>query len=144
MSYAGYKWGGGNKLGGLDVKYRQYCKINTAYERSRFWHREEGVHLNRNGSAKFTPTNDRHKYDVMFNDWEKGDFATAHAHWAAKGVDVGGDMQTVGGYHSERDLKIPGLSLVIGRTTSTFSIGGTGAYNYITPDPFLRFFMFLW
>ena len=31
---------------------------------------------------------------------------------------------TVGGYHSPDDLKIPGLSLVVGRTTSTYSLGG--------------------
>ena len=166
MSYASYEWGGGNKLGGLDVTYRQFCKINAAYERSRFWGKEYGVYLNRDGSARFVPGNDRHKFDVTFNDWQKGDFATAHTHWAKPGVDwvdVGGTgsnwerynpnasyssgsytVTTVGGYHSPGDMSIPGFSLVVGRTSSTYLIGGTGSYNYITPDPFVRFFMFPW
>lgn len=94
---------------------------------------------------------------------KNGDYATAHTHWEKEGVewvDVGGNNTefqkyhpgtnypirserffTVGGYHSPDDLKIPGPSLVVGRTTSTYSLGG-GEYNFITPDPFIRFFLF--
>lgn len=150
------------RLGQLGVTYRQFSKINTAYQRSRFWHKEYGVVLNRNGSARFVPGADRHKFDVTLRlNPRNGDFATAHTHWAKGGVDwvdIGGTgtnyqrfnqatnypagsqrFTTVGGYHSPQDLTIPGYSLVIGRTTSTYSGG-----NFINPDPFVRFFLFPW
>ena len=165
MQYMQYRAMGG-KLGQLDVTYRQYSKINTAYQRSRFWHKEQGVILNRDGSARFVPQADRHKFDVTLRlNPRNGDFATAHTHWAKDGVDwvdVGGTgtnyqrynagtnypagstrFTSVGGYHSPQDLTIPGYSLVIGRTSGTYSIGGAG-YNYINPDPYLRFFLFPW
>ena len=146
MQYMQYKVMNG-KLGQLDVTYKQFSKINAAYQRSRFWQKEYGVYLNKNGSARFVPPNDRHKLEVVFDDWKKGDFGTAHTHWAKEGTDVviGSEIYTtVGGYHSHQDLNIPGYSLVVGRNSSTYSIGGTGVYNYINPDPFIRFFMFPW
>ena len=146
MQYMQYRAMNG-KLGQLDVTYKQFSKINTAYQRSRFWQKEYGVYLNKDGSARFVPPNDRHKLAVVFDDWKKGDFSTAHTHWAKEGTDVviGTEAYTtVGGYHSPQDLNIPGYSLVVGRNSSTYSIGGTGLYNYINPDPFIRFFMFPW
>ncbi len=145
MQYMQYRAMDG-KLGQLDVTYRQYSKINTAYQRSSFWHKEYGVVLNRDGSARFVPGADRYKFYVTLRlNPRNGDYATAHTHWAKDGVDLGGGVFTVGGHHSPDDLiNIPGYSLVVGRTSSTYSIGGTGAYNYITPDPFIRFFMFPW
>lgn len=133
------------KIGPMDVTYRQYSKINAAYQRSRFWHKEQGVILNKNGSAKFAPRGDRHKYDVTLKmNPRNGDYGTAHTHWAKDGADIGGGLTAVGGYHSPHDLtSLPGYSLVVGRTSSTSSIG-IGNYNYIKPDPFLRFFMFPW
>lgn len=165
MQYMQYRAMDG-KLGQMNVTYRQFSKINTAYQRSRFWHKEYGVVLNRNGSARFVPGADRHKFDVTLRmNPRNGDFATAHTHWAKDGVDwvdIGGtgtDYQrynagtaypagtqrftTVGGYHSPQDLTIPGYSLVVGRTSGTYSIGGAG-YHYINPDPYLRFFLFPW
>ncbi len=166
MQYMQYRAMGG-KLGQLDVTYRQFSKINTAYQRSRFWKEEYGVILNKDGSARFTPAADRNKFDVtMRMNPKKGEYATAHTHWAQEGVDwvdVGGTNSnwqrynpsasypegssvytTVGGYHSQADFNIPNTSLVIGRTTSTYSYYGTNSYNFITPDPFIRFFMFPW
>jgi len=145
MQYMQYKAMDG-KLGQLNVTYRQFSKINAAYQRSSFWHKEYGVILSRDGSARFVPGADRHKYDVTLRlNPRNGDFATAHTHWTRDGVDLGGGVFTVGGYHSPHDLvSIPGYSLVVGRTSSTYSIGGTGAFNYINPDPFIRFFMFPW
>ena len=145
MQYMQYKAMDG-KLGQLNVTYRQFSKINAAYQRSSFWHKEYGVILSRDGSARFVPGADRHKYDVTLRlNPRNGDFATAHTHWTRDGVDLGGGVFTVGVFHSPHDLvSIPGYSLVVGRTSSTYSIGGTGAFNYINPDPFIRFFMFPW
>lgn len=92
-----------------------------------------------------------------------GDIATAHVHWAKEGVDwvdVGGQnyqrynpdltypegssvFTTVGGYHSPADLMIPGYSIVVGRTSGTYSFGN-GTFNYFDYDPFLRLFLFPW
>ncbi|MFV0267430.1 MAG: RHS repeat domain-containing protein [Draconibacterium sp.] len=63
MQYMQYRAMGG-KLGQMDVTYRQYSKINTAYQRSSFWKKEHGVILNRDGSARFAPRADRNKFDV--------------------------------------------------------------------------------
>jgi len=165
MQYMQYKAMGG-RLGQMDVTYRQYAKINTAYQRSSFWKKEHGVILNRDGSARFAPQADRNKFDVTLRiNHRNGDYATAHTHWAKDGVDwvdVGGTgtryqrynaataypigstrFTSVGGYHSPQDLTIPGYSLVVGRTSGTYSIGGAG-YHYINPDPYLRFFLFPW
>ncbi len=85
------------KIGPLNVTYRQYSKINTAYQRSRFWHKEHGVILNRDGSARFAPRADRHELSVTLRmNPGNGDFATAHTHWAKAGVNVGGGAFTVG------------------------------------------------
>ncbi len=145
MQYMQYRAMDG-KLGQLNVTYSQFSKINAAYQRSSFWHKEHGVILSRDGSARFVPRADRHKYDVTLRlNPRNGDFATVHTHWTRDLVDLGGGVFTVGGYHSPHDLaSIPGYSLVVGRTSSTYSIGGTGAFNYINPDPFIRFFMFPW
>lgn len=71
---------------------------------------------------------------------------TAHTHWAKDGKIVGYDVdgtpiETVG-HHSEQDLQLPGQSFVVGRTTSSYYIQGTSNFEYIQPDPFLRYFSF--
>ncbi|MCL2412612.1 MAG: hypothetical protein FWC98_00555, partial [Bacteroidales bacterium] len=141
MQYWQYKAMGG-RLGPMDITYRQFARMNTAYQRSRFWQREYGVVFNRDGSARLVRGN---RYDVtMVVRPRDGEFATAHTHWARAGRDVvvnGQPFTTVGGYHSPQDLKIPGFSVVIGRTTSTYSIG-TGVSHFIRPDPFIRFHLF--
>ena len=156
----------GRKLGLLNASYEQYSKTNTAYQKSRFWHKEYGLIYNKNKTARFVPHTDRHKFDVTLTlNLKEGDFATAHTHWAKEGVDwvdIGGTglkyqryepsisypegseiFTTVGGYHSPQDLNIPGYSLVVGRSSSTYSLG-IGTYDYINPDPFVRFFLFFY
>jgi len=125
------------------MTYRQYNKINIAYQRSRFWHREYGVYLNNDGSAQVFQGN---KYDVEFK-IKSDTWGTAHTHWDKGGRIIGVDSSgenivTVGGHHSSQDLNIPKFSLVIGRATSTYSY--MGGFKYYQPDPFLRFFLFPW
>lgn len=75
LSFASWKWGGGEHVGGSNITYRQFCKINTAYQRSRFWHREYGVILNTNGRASMVRGN---KLNVSMSINKKaGDYATA-------------------------------------------------------------------
>jgi hypothetical protein len=139
MQYMQYKQMNG-RLGQLDVTYRQFSKINMAYQKSRFWQKEYGVVLNRDGSARMIRGE---KYEVTMDiRLRAGEYATAHTHWAREGIDLGNNNFTVGGYHSQQDLSIQGYSMVAGRTTSTYSIYGTNVYHYINPDPFVRFFLF--
>ena len=89
------------------------------------------------------------RYDVTMNIRPRdGEFATAHTHWTRDGANVihnGQPSTTVGGYHSPHDMQsIPGYSIVVGRTTSTYYMQGMSTYNYISPDPFIRFFLFPW
>ncbi|MDR2424558.1 MAG: hypothetical protein LBD59_07525 [Prevotellaceae bacterium] len=142
MQFAQYKMMGG-QIGGQDVTYRQFSKINTAYQRSRFWRREFGVYLNEDGSAKITPWKDSNKYSVKFSSKQGNINKTMHAHWAKKGVDIEGGYETVGGYHSPDDMALfRGTSFVVGRTTSSYLTHSMGGWKYIYPDPFVRFFLF--
>lgn len=153
-------------LGSHKISYNQFTKINTAYQRSRFWKNEHGVILNRDGSARFAPKTGRHKFHVdMRMSPGKGDFGTVHTHWAKPGVewvDVGNAgtyferfysnrsytqgstiITTAGNSHSPGDLRLPGLSGVVGRTGSSYYYG-VGNPTTIQNDPFLRFFLFPW
>ena len=148
MSYASWRWGGGNNIGGQDITYRQFNAMNTAYQRSRFWRREFGVYLNNDGSAKITPWRDTNKYFVRFGSRTGNVNQTMHAHWEREGLNVIVNGQlgtTAGGYHSDWDMRnFPGFSIVVGRTTSTYFYQGGANYNFINPDPFVRFFLFPW
>lgn len=152
-------------IGSHKITYKQYTKAIAVHQRARFWKKENGLYLNRDGSARMVPRNDRHKFSVTFDDWQAGDFGTVHAHWARPGVDwvdIGGtntkferfnpaktyppgstQFVTVGSTHSPGDLNLPGLSVVVGRTGSSYFYG-VGTPIQISPDPFLRFFLFHW
>ena len=167
MSYGSYKFGGGNtEIAGRKLSYRQFSKINTAYQKSRFWKKEHGVYLNNDGSARFVPRNDRHKFHVTFDDWQSGDFGTFHSHWAKPGsewANIGGTgkwrrynssynypagsykVTAVGNSFSPGDISgLRGTSYVSGRTGSYYMLGGNSTIGQFSPDPFLRFFLFPW
>jgi hypothetical protein len=154
----------GRKLGPLGVTYEQFSKINSTYQRSRFWGREFGVYLNENGSARITPWRDTEKFRVRFRSRLGNVNRTMHAHWARDGQEwvelpngrfqrFNGDptsypagsylFETVGGYHSPADIfSLPGYSLIVGRTSSTYFNQSVSNFTWIQPDPFLRFFLF--
>lgn len=89
MSYASWKWGGGNNLGGYDVKYSAYCKMNAQMQRSRFWHREFGGYLMDDGSyvkGAFRHSSKYHyDFDGAYNDLSatqvKHVVSRVHTHW---------------------------------------------------------------
>jgi hypothetical protein len=151
------------QIGGQNVTYEQFSKINTAYQRSRFWRREFGVYLNEDGSAKITPWKDTGKFSVNFRSSQGNVNRTAHAHWAKEGQEwvelpngrfqkYNGNpnsypsgsytFETVGGYHSPPDIAgLPGTSFVVGRTSSSYLTNSMSGWRY-TSDPFMRFFLF--
>jgi hypothetical protein len=162
-SYVGWKHGGGNNIGGKDISYKQFKAMNTAYQRSRFWRREFGVYMNNDGSAKITPWKDTHKFSVNFRSSQGNIYKTMHAHWTAEGEDwamlPNGQYTkydpaatypngttvstTVGGYHSPQDMQhLLGLSIVMGRTSSTYLHNNMTGWSYIRPNPFVQFFYF--
>jgi hypothetical protein len=87
-SFIGWK-AGGNKIAGNDVKYSSYKAMNAQLQRSRFWHREAGGFLMKDGS--YIPVNRQHtsKYDVDFTeamksltlDQQKLVATRVHTHW---------------------------------------------------------------
>ncbi len=144
MQYASWKWGGGNKLGDLDITYRQFSKINTMYQRSHsiFGSRKEnGVYINtQDGSARFVPRNDRYQDKVVFDDFRPGDAATAHSH-------LQNQMTYASNSHSPDDiLNFHGYnSLVVGRIgSSTMMAYQNLPHVLIQSNPYLRFFLFPW
>ena len=162
MSYAGYKWGGGDNLGGKHISYRQYCGMNADYQRSRFWHKENGGYLMTDGSIKRVPYTDEHYLGVEFKNPPSGAWASYHTHWANPGTtyqvtlpnyDKPTDLDLLLGnytngvasqYHDAQDLSITGNTYVINRFDGSFHPYGAASYSVITPDPFIRFFMFNW
>ena len=132
MSYGSYKFGGGNtEIAGRRLTYRQFNKINTAYQRSRFWRKEHGVYLNNDGSARFVPRNDRHRLHVTFDDWQQGDFGTFHSHWAKPGS----EWAYIGGTVEPKRYN-PYYNYPAG----SYKVTAVG--NSFSPDPFLRFSLF--
>ncbi len=162
MSYAGYKWGGGDNLGGKHISYRQYCGMNADYQRSRFWQKENGGYLMTDGSISRVPSADEHYMGVEFKNPPSGAWASYHTHWANPGTTyqvtlpnydrptdldllLGNYVNGVGSqYHDAQDLTISGNTYVINRFDGSFHPYGATSYNVIAPDPFIRFFMFNW
>ena len=54
-----------------------------------------------------------------------------------------GRLKTIGGYHSPDDVvNFKGISFVFGRTSSSYLTSFLSGWNYVYPDPFVRFFLF--
>ncbi len=161
-SYAHYRYRGGRDIQGIR-SYRQYHKINTAFQRSRFREIEFGFILNDDGTkqtARIIPGN---KFDVPFRygDFVDGDYAMGHTHWAKEGSQwayIDGNyvrfdpavhpetslFRASGNHHNELDLNMPLFSIVVGRTGSSYFFPGASQSNLIRPDPFIRYFLFPW
>ena len=144
MQFASWQWGGGNKLGDLDITYRQFSKINTMYQRSHsiFGSRKEnGLYINtKDGSARFVPRNDSYQDKVVFDDFKPGDAAIAHSH-------LRNQMTYASNSHSTDDiLNLKGFnSLVVGRIGSSTMMGYQNLpHVLIQSNPYIRFFLFPW
>ncbi len=162
MSYAGYKWGGGDNLAGKHISFRQYCGMNADYQRSRFWQKENGGYLMTDGSISRVPSANEHYMGVEFNNPPSGAWASYHTHWANPGTTyqvslpnydratnldilLGNSVNGVASqYHDTQDLTVSGNTYVINRFDGSFHPYGAANYNVIAPDPFVRFFMFNW
>jgi RHS repeat-associated protein len=76
------------------VTYKQFKTMQEDYQRSRFWRKEYGGILTKDGGVARAPAQNRHSLRVdftqgMINDANNqgGAFASYHTHWARGGVD---------------------------------------------------------
>jgi RHS repeat-associated protein len=171
MSYMQWKSIGG-KVNGIDVNYRGLCRINAAYQRSKFWHKEYGGYIFDGGEVRLRGAS--HRFTHEFN---RGNLniakATFHIHWArgsslyafntetedysrigSNALQIDAAMQAKYGslgyteidetfwYHSPNDLA--------NLPGNSFVISG-GGYSFYNgslstynsySDPFMRYFLF--
>lgn len=159
-SYYGWKFDGGNNLGGHDISYRQYLSMQADFQRSRFWRNERGGFLLDNGKIWRFPASSRTSHGINWQgDIPEGAFAMYHTHWDAPGKTIwvnsmgdrvdnssnplallapGVGQTTTARYHGAYDY-MPWDSYVINRFDMSFNPGGTSTLNTFS-DPFLRFF----
>ncbi|MFN5847958.1 MAG: RHS repeat-associated core domain-containing protein [Chitinophagales bacterium] len=80
-SYAGWRWGGGSKMGEIDVSFRQYMGMQADFQKSRFWKKEYGGFLMNDGSySSVGRGDDLGMRNVTIPVGAKAFF---HSHWAA-------------------------------------------------------------
>ncbi len=73
-------------MGGVDVSYRQFCKMQTLFQRSRAWGREMGGYLMEDGSFKKVSNGTSSRVDL--GPRPDGAIAEFHTHWDRPGKTV--------------------------------------------------------
>jgi hypothetical protein len=157
---------GGNKLGDVNVSYRQYLTMQADYHRSRFWHKEYGGYLLEGGGVQRAYTDNRHNTQVDLGPRPANAIAEYHTHWMRPGltrtVDANGDFTTANRlaritpagqqaemwtittsqYHGEWDFNTGALpSYVINRYDASF-FSGSGTSSSPMNTYISRFFLF--
>jgi len=158
-SYIGWKFQGGNKMGDLDISYRQYTTMQADFQRSRFWGKEYGGYLIEGGGVHRVSSGTSTQIDMGTT--PNGAFAEYHTHWdkpnITRAINLDGnyinksthtgmaaDIKTHR-YHSLIDLaNTHGPSIVINRYDGSY-YSGSGNYSIINP-PINRFIysFFFW
>ena len=161
VSYYSWKFDGGNRLGSHNISYRQHLAMQADFQRSRFWHKERGGFLLRNGSVSRFPASSRASHGINWDgQLPEGAFAMYHTHWDKSGKTVWLNSQAnrVDNSSNPLDLLQPGIerttttryhgnhdyismdSYVINRFDMSFNVGGTTTLSTFN-DTFLRFFL---
>jgi RHS repeat-associated protein len=135
-SYISYKQAN-LSINNHQVTYKQFKTMQADYQRSRFWRKEYGGILTKNGNVVRVPSQNRHSLRVDFTRGminaasnDGGSAASYHTHWAKGGIDY---------YVNNVDdivSKANALSLV---TTSNGPSPGdmNGLANYFGGDQYL-------
>lgn len=168
-SFIGWKYQGGNKMGGLDISYKQYLSMQAAYQRSSFDKKEHGFWLKKDGTVTKEVVGDA--YSLSLGVAPKDALAEFHTHWDKPGIDIvqdanGGpwmhkstfqrlnqgktNIKVIGSqtyrYHSPLDLGGGHNSFVINRFDASFypGIGGTSSIKPLSPpvNRFIYSFLF--
>lgn len=171
MSYASWKFGGGNNIAGVDIKFNHYMTMQADFQRSRFYRHEFGGYLMEDGSVIRTGIKFGQKTTITLpNPPQDGNIiAEYHTHWCKSGIiryqlkqggrfvsfklqqqfaiEEGRDITLykfkATQYHSTSDLSTTLKSFVINR----YDVGyypGNGGMNNVQGynDSFYRFFIF--
>lgn len=145
-----YNWGlnGGNKMGDVNITYRQYNAMQADMQRSMYWKKEYGGVLRANGSVFRYPKSSLKYNGVDLNGVDLPDDVIAHyhTHWQRPGVSFvtlpdgmsalppgysGSAIdQTSMQYHSPPDLTYTGRSIVINRYDASYS-SGDGSFTVL-------------
>ena len=165
LSYIGWT-SSGKRMGTVDISFRQYKAMQSDFQRSRFWHKEYGGYLMKDGSINRFPAEWRHEYGIGPIDGPESNIpmiedamAIYHTHWDTPNKTImvdyyGRDVSklsieeihsaieihqnyTARGHGAYDYLSID--SFVINRYETSFSIGGSGS-AYRIYDSFLRYF----
>jgi hypothetical protein len=147
MQYSAWKWGGGNKIGDINISYKQFSKINTMFQRSSsiFWGRKEnGLVLNIGGedsnSGYFVDRKDCYLDRVDFKNFNRNNQILVHSH-------LRNGMTYASNSHSSGDnLSLKGYnSLVVGtKGSSSWMTYQDWPHVLIQDNPYIRFFLFPW
>lgn len=155
-SYLNYQFQGGNKMGGMQIRYNQFLKMQAAIQRSMFDKKEHGFWLTNKGTTAEITGN---AYDINLGTAPSNAIAEFHTHWDEGGIPIvqdvkGGpwmhksDFQKVNAgkigipvlsgvtyqHHSPLDLGHGYNSIVINRYDGSF-YPGTGAMSNVQPFP---------
>ena len=138
-SYVNWKWRGGNKMGDIDVSFKQFNKMQTLFQRSRAWKIEMGGYLMKDGSFKTAEPGT--SSEISLGKIPEDAIASFHTHWDKpnqhricdeNGNYVYGNITgkfeevTTVRYHSDTDIKNCGglPSIVMNRYDASYHAGG--------------------
>ena len=132
-SYVNWKWRGGNKMGNLDVSFKQFNKMQTLFQRSRAWEKEMGGYLMEDGSFKTAEPGTNSQIDL--GPRPDGAIAEFHTHWDKPGKTIYFDndgnyvknppywKSTVSRYHGALDFTEGIESIVFNRYDGSYFSG---------------------
>ena len=150
-SYINWAYRGGNKIGGIDVSFRQFCQMQTLFQRSRASHLEMGGYLMDDGT--FQKISNGTNISIDMGDYlPEGSLAEFHTHWDKPGKlvnydkygnyvydrDCGYYVSRITRYHGYDDLNTNGLpSIVYNIYDASYYKGGWWDYKTIGPRPYV-------
>ena len=150
-SYINWAYRGGNKIGGIDVSFRQFCQMQTLFQRSRASHLEMGGYLMDDGT--FQKISNGTNISIDMGDYlPEGSLAEFHTHWDKPGKlvtydkygnyvydrDCGYYVSRITRYHGYDDLNTNGLpSIVYNMYDASYYKGGWWDYKTIGPRPYV-------
>jgi RHS repeat-associated protein len=159
MSFASWKWGGGNKVGDVNIKYSTYLKMNATLQRSRAWKREGGFWINEDGTYEnFNKDAIYKKHAIRNVEAPTGNAKyLVHTHWHPDGLMIDPVRTITSGspYSRTAESFIPsrgdvntiynyGLEGITLTNQSILQYTGINSYTNHWNYPMLRYFPLHW
>lgn len=151
-SFYNWEWGGGKNFGGVEIKYSTYNKLNATFTRSRFWRREYGGWILKDGSFEKLEGAIYSKTHINLSDVSSPDNVAylVHTHYASEGwlINESGESYVAEPYHpSDPDynavnhFNTDGMILT---NRSVIQYQGNGNYNNDWSYPLIRYTPLFW